>query len=69
MPSAVIRRFAYEPASQVLTITFVSGRVYVYEDVPAKVSAAFDLALSKGTFFNARIRDRYRYREIAAVGS
>lgn len=45
-------------------VTFVSGRLYVYEDVPADVAAAFSQARSKGSFFNREIRDRYAYRDI-----
>jgi lysyl-tRNA synthetase class 2 len=47
-----------------LTVTFVTGRMYVYQDVPPHVVADFDAAMSKGGFFNAYIRDRYHYREV-----
>ena len=47
-----------------MTVTFVSGRVYVYEDVPDEVAAAFKNARSKGAFFNQQIRDRYACREV-----
>lgn len=43
---------------------FVSGRIYLYEDVPPEAAAAFSQARSKGTFFNRDIRDRYVYRDI-----
>jgi len=59
MPSAVIRRFAYDPASQVLTITFVSGRAYAYQGVPADVAEGLRLAFAKGEYFNKAIRDRF----------
>lgn len=64
MPSSVIRSFRYAPDTRELTVTFVSGRLYVYEDVPPEVAAAFGNAYSKGTFFNNEIRDRYAYRDI-----
>lgn len=64
MPSSVIRFFRYAPDSRELKVTFVSGRLYVYEDVPPEVAAAFKDARSKGTFFNHEIRDRYVYRDI-----
>lgn len=64
MPSSVIRFFRYAPDTRELTVTFVSGRLYVYEDVPPEVAAAFRTAYSKGTFFNHEIRDRYAYRDI-----
>ena len=64
MPSSVIRFFRYAPETRELKVTFVSGRLYVYEDVPPEVAAAFRNARSKGTFFNQEIRDRYAYRDI-----
>ena len=64
MPSSVIRFFRYAPDSRELKVTFVSGRLYVYEDVPPEVAAAFRNARSKGTFFNHEIRDRYVFRDI-----
>jgi hypothetical protein len=60
----VIRFFRYAPETRELKVTFVSGRLYVYEDVPSEVAAAFRNARSKGTFFNREIRDRYLYRDI-----
>ena len=67
MPSTVIREFAYDPASARLTVTFVTGRRYIYEGVPEAVAAAFRAAFSKGRFFNARIRDRYRCRPLEST--
>ncbi|MET4274986.1 MULTISPECIES: KTSC domain-containing protein [unclassified Bradyrhizobium] len=64
MPSSVIRFFRYAPDTRELKVTFVSGRLYVYEDVPPEVAAAFRNARSKGTFFNHEIRDRYVFRDI-----
>lgn len=64
MPSSVIRFFGYAPDTRELKVTFVSGRLYVYEDVPPEVAAAFRQARSKGTYFNREIRDRYVYRDI-----
>jgi hypothetical protein len=34
MPSTVIRRFDYSTATRRLTVEFVSGRRYVYSEVP-----------------------------------
>ncbi|SCB54515.1 KTSC domain-containing protein [Bradyrhizobium shewense] len=64
MPSSVIRFFRYAPDTRELKVTFVSGRLYVYEDVPPEVDAAFREARTKGAFFNHKIRDRYAYRDI-----
>jgi hypothetical protein len=64
MPSTVIRRFAYDPASRALDVWFVTGRRYRYQEVPAPVAEAFAGAFSKGRFFNARIRDRFACLEL-----
>jgi lysyl-tRNA synthetase class 2 len=64
MPSSVIADIDYDTKGRRLVVTFTTGRVYEYFDVPAEVVTAFRIALSKGIFFNARIRDQYRCREI-----
>jgi hypothetical protein len=64
MPSSVIRHFDYDPATRLLTVRFVTGRKYAYYNVPEDVVAAFRAAFSKGTFFNAHIRDGYAYDEL-----
>jgi hypothetical protein len=64
MPSTVIRSHFYDPATSTLTITFVTGRRYAYDDVPQEVYDSFKASFSRGTFFNHHIRDQYGYREI-----
>ena len=68
MPSTVIRRFDYSPERRELLVDFVTGRRYVYLDVPEADVAAMRSAFAKGRYFNARIRDRYRFRELAPDG-
>ncbi|HEX8413113.1 MAG TPA: KTSC domain-containing protein [Sphingomicrobium sp.] len=67
MPSTVIRRFHYEPDSRELLVEFVTGRRYVYVDVPEDEVTAWWEAFSKGRHFNANIRDRYAFRELTPV--
>ena len=64
MPSTAISYFRYDAGKRELQVTFVTGRRYVYADVPPEIFEAFRTAFSKGTFFNREIRDRYGYREI-----
>lgn len=59
MPSSVIQAFAYDAECRRLTVRFVSGRVYAYDDVPADIAAALAGAPSQGAYFNADIRDRF----------
>jgi hypothetical protein len=67
MPSRVIRDFSYNVATRQLVVTFVTGRVYAYADVPSDVVSAFRASGSKGRFFNQEIRDNYDCREITAA--
>ncbi|MDP1582306.1 MAG: KTSC domain-containing protein [Bradyrhizobium sp.] len=69
MPSTAIRHFRYDSAERELQVTFVTGRRYVYEDVPPDVCDAFNAAPSRGRFFNLEIRDRYIYREVTCERS
>ena len=64
MPSSVIQSFDYDETRNELTVTFTTGRVYVYSLVPPAVATAFGEARSKGEFFNANIRDKFTFREV-----
>ena len=64
MPSTVIRGFDYRPEKRELVVHFVTGRRYVYFDVPPEEVEAMRSAFSKGRYFNAYVRDRYRFREL-----
>ncbi|MGN6154893.1 MAG: KTSC domain-containing protein [Sphingomicrobium sp.] len=66
MPSTVIRRFDYLPASRELIVEFVTGRRYVYSGVPQEEVETMRRAFAKGVHFNKHIRDRYPYREVAS---
>jgi lysyl-tRNA synthetase class 2 len=69
MPSTVIRAAHYHPDSEVLDITFTTGRRYLYRNVPEEEANRFRAAFSKGRYFNAHIRDRYDFTEVASAGS
>jgi hypothetical protein len=64
MPSSVIAGMQYDDERQRLLVTFVTGRIYEYVDVPPDVAHAFRSAFAKGTYFNGYIRDRYDHREL-----
>jgi len=64
MPSSVIRAFHYEPSERRLDVRFVSGRRYSYYEVPPEIFERMRGSFSKGEFFNAHIRDRFRYEEL-----
>lgn len=64
MPSTVIRTFDYSPDREQLTVQFVTGRRYIYSQVPPEVAHAMRDAFAKGVYFNRHIRDRYPCREL-----
>jgi len=64
MPSSVIARFAYHPDDHRLEVWFRTGRCYAYHNVPAAVAAALERAPSKGSYFNAHIRDAFESTRI-----
>jgi hypothetical protein len=57
--SSAILRIRYQPQGETLLVTFITGKTYAYDGVPAPIYDAFLAADSYGQFFNAHIRDRY----------
>lgn len=67
MPSSVIKKAYYRPDEAVLDILFTTGRRYLYHNVPPDEAERFAAAFSKGRYFNAHIRDRYAFTEVASL--
>lgn len=63
--STVIGTVGY---SRVLEIQFESGRIYQYYDVPQDIFEGMLNAESKGKYFNANVRGKFRYQEIELKG-
>jgi len=64
MPSTLIRRFDYVPDARKLIVELVTGRRYLYSDVPEHEVEGLRSAFAKGVYFNRRIRGHYSYREL-----
>ena len=47
-----INNIEYDSGRERLTITFATGRIYEYVDVPGEVAASFQSAFAKDAFFN-----------------
>jgi hypothetical protein len=60
--SSVLTATEYFPNPQTLDVVFTSGDVYRYSNVPLCVYQDLLEADSKGTFFNARIRNRFPFQ-------
>lgn len=63
--STTLASVGYDAGTQLLELEFTSGRVYRYFDVPSETYDLLMAAASKGQFFNASIRDRYRYEALS----
>ncbi len=59
--SSAMFRMHYEASLRELDVTFTSGKTYTYFAVPQPVYDGFVKASSHGEFFNAQIKDRYRF--------
>ena len=67
MPSSVVADMEYNKEKSSLRITYTSGAVYDYIDVPPEVFNEMKIAGSKGTFLNYMIKGKYRYKKIRRV--
>ena len=64
MPSSVISKFNYDPETETLSVTYVSGAVYDYLKVPEEKYLAMKNASSKGTYLNQHIKVNYEFRKV-----
>lgn len=64
MPSSVILKYHYDEVEKALEITFVSGSVYIYRELPLKVFERFRQAQSKGIFFNKYIKPKFAFERL-----
>ena len=65
--SKMFTSIAYDADKQILYLRFQSGDVYRYFEFPAVEYQAFLGAESRGRFFLAHIRDRFRYERMAKL--
>lgn len=64
MPSTVIAKMEYEEGEMVLKITFTTGLVYVYKNVPLSIYHAFRSSGAKGIYFNKYIKEKYAFEKV-----
>jgi hypothetical protein len=60
LSSSNLASYAYDEASQELTIAFTNGNRYLYAGVPSTVVDGLVAAPSAGKYFHANIRSSYR---------
>lgn len=63
--STSIASIGFDPVKGLLEIEFRSGAVYRYRNVAKAVFDRFLEAESKGRFFTAEIRGKYRYERLS----
>jgi hypothetical protein len=59
--SSNLSAVGYDEAKHWLVVQFKNGSRYRYVQVPYQLFEGLMNASSKGTFFNQKIRDRFRY--------
>ncbi|MEO8677419.1 MAG: KTSC domain-containing protein [Vicinamibacterales bacterium] len=62
--SSMIRSWAFDEPSGILELEFTNGRIYQYTNVPEFLAKGFDVAASKGQYFQSRIDGRYAAQEV-----
>jgi hypothetical protein len=64
MPSTVISSMDYNSEKATLTITFVSGMVYKYKNVPEEVYIAMKTSGAKGIYLNQHIKGKFEFEKV-----
>ena len=62
--SSNIESIGYDAGSSTLGVRFLNGGEYEYANVPESEHRALMSASSHGQYFNAHIKDRYRFRKV-----
>ena len=62
--STSLASVGYDAETQTLEVEFNTGRVYQYYSVPEQEHPGLLNADSKGTYFNANIRNGYSYSRL-----
>ncbi|WP_353507351.1 KTSC domain-containing protein [Gimibacter soli] len=62
--SSNIASLRYDDVTSTLEVTFLSGAVYQYYDVPSNIWDGLKNAGSKGTFMHQSVKGYYRYSRV-----
>jgi len=63
--SSNIKTAMYDTENKILTITFNTGMVYEYYDVPWEIFTKFRSSQSQGKYFNTEIRTKYKFKKVS----
>jgi hypothetical protein len=64
MPSSVISKYEYDAEKRILRVTFLSGKVYDYKNVPKQIYVNMRGYTSKGRYLNSFIKGLYDWEEV-----
>ncbi|WP_316826924.1 KTSC domain-containing protein [Pedobacter miscanthi] len=64
MPSSVIKHFSYNTDQKTLKIMFITDMVYLYKNVPERIFKLLKASGSKGRYFNAHIKDKFKFQKL-----
>ena len=64
MPSSVVANFSYDEKTSTLRVTYVSGMIYDYKNVPKKVYREMKAYQSKGSYLNYYIKGKYDFEKV-----
>jgi hypothetical protein len=64
MPSTVISNITYDAVTTTLRITFISGMIYKYKNVPEEIYRALKTSDAKGIYLNRHIKGKYEFEKI-----
>lgn len=65
MPSSVVAYYRYDEKDNSLYVHFVSGTIYRYLNVPARLYEGMKRAVSKGKYLNTKIKGSFDFDKIA----
>ena len=69
LESRTLASALYHPDRRQLELEFRTGKRYLYFGVPPMTYHALLLALSKGAFFNANIRNRFPFQNLSLTSA
>lgn len=67
LDSSFIIKCSWYEDGNILMITFNTGSIWAYYDVPFEIYAGFIKAPSYGKYFNSNIRNAYRSERVSYV--
>jgi hypothetical protein len=62
--SSMMTRVDYDDEACELDVTFTTGKIYRYSNVPCEIYEGLLDAESKGQFFNQNIKDAFAFVEV-----